>query len=124
MDLQRKLEEIRRKPDHVKLRYTYIAVAISMFFIILLWIFSLADTIKKTIRPKQNVFENIDTQKKSLKEATTDVKNSLDDLNNNLKKNPPANNTILPDDNQSTPTNSPAMPSKTPPSADNAPPQR
>jgi uncharacterized coiled-coil DUF342 family protein len=112
MDLQRKLEEIRRKPDHVKLRYTYIAVAISMFFIILLWIFSLADTIKKTIKPKQNVFEDIDTQKKSLKEATNDVKKSLDDLNDNLKKNPPPNNAPLLDDSQPTPANNPTEPSR------------
>ncbi len=101
MNIQRKLEEIRRKPEHIRLRYTYGAVAISMFFIILLWIFSLTDTIRKADTTKQqNVFENIDTQKKSLKDATTDIKKSLDDLNNSVPKTSPAPTQTSPQDDQ------------------------
>jgi hypothetical protein len=87
MNLQRKLEEIRRKPAHIRLRYTYAAVAISMFFILVLWFFSLSDSIKKAgDAKKQNVFEELSSQKKSLEDATSDVKKSLDDLNANLEK--------------------------------------
>jgi hypothetical protein len=103
MNLQRKLAEIRRKPEHIRLRYTYAAVAVSMFFIFLLWIFSLSGSIKKTTIRKQNVFEGLDNQKKSLQEATTDVKKSLDDLNSNLQKTIP----------ETTPTNTQSPPKDT-----------
>jgi hypothetical protein len=95
MDLQKKLAEIRRKPEHIRLRYTYAAVAISMFFVILLWIYSLSGSIKKAdLVKKQNVFEDLKNQKKSLQDATNDVKKSFDDLDNSQKK-------ALPDNNQS-----------------------
>jgi len=97
MHLQRKLEEIRRKPAHIRLRYTYAAVAISMFFILVLWFFSLSENIGKASNSKkQNVFEELSSQKKSLKDATTDVKKSLDDLNSNLEKTVQANPESMP----------------------------
>jgi heme/copper-type cytochrome/quinol oxidase subunit 1 len=102
MNLQRKLAEIRRKPEHIRLRYTYAAVAISMFFIILLWFFSISSSIKKAdLVKKQNVFQDLDTQKKSLQEATSDVKKSLEDLNTNLEKKPTSNSEPIPQNNQS-----------------------
>lgn len=92
MDLQEKLEEIRRKPKHIRLRYTYIAVVISMFFILLLWGFSLTDSIKKSTIKKQNVFEGLNEEKKSLKEASDDIRKSLNDLKEEAASfnNPPA----------------------------------
>lgn len=108
MDLQRKLEKIRQKPEHIKRRYTYIAVIISMFFILLLWFFSLADTIEKAdLIRKQNVFEESQTQKKSLKDATDDIKKSLTDLDNSVEKKVPDNSEFTPKNSQPTPTNIP-----------------
>lgn len=42
MNINRKIEEIRRQPEHIRLRYVWGSVAISMLIIIALWIFSLA----------------------------------------------------------------------------------
>jgi len=115
MDLQRKLAEIRRKPEHVRLRYTYAAVAISMFFILLLWIFSLSGSIKKTTIQKQNVFEGLDNQKKSLQDATTDVKKSLDSLSSNLQNATPE---TTPTDEKSAPNDTQLTPPANKPTSD------
>lgn len=117
MGLQRKLEKIRQKPEHIKRRYTYIAVIISMFFILLLWFFSLADTIEKAdLIRKQNVFEESRTQKKSLKDATDDIKKSLTDLNSNTEKTAPADTDITPENIPTAPID---IPQKTEDSLDN-----
>lgn len=88
MDLERKIEEIRRQPEHIKNRYVYVSVAISMFFILLLWFFSLTDTIGKTNLDlgKNNAAEDFQSQKKSLEDATSEAKKALSNLGTNLEK--------------------------------------
>lgn len=41
MDIQRKIEEIRQKPEHIRLRYVWAMVGISMAIIVGIWILSL-----------------------------------------------------------------------------------
>ena len=47
MDIFDKLEKIRRKPEHIRLRYVWGAVAVCMFFLVFVWIFSLKVNISK-----------------------------------------------------------------------------
>lgn len=132
MNIQRKIEEIRQKPEHIRLRYTYAAVAVSMFFILILWFFSLSENIRKTRvdMNKQNVFDQAGSQKKSLKEATDNIKSSLDNINNTLQSSPtpgqtgdrPAEQTPL--NNTTTQQNPPTGDNNTqriPPTTDQAP---
>lgn len=35
-----KIEAIRKEPEHVRMRYVFLSVAVSMIFVILLWMFS------------------------------------------------------------------------------------
>ncbi len=91
MDLERKIEEIRKKPEHIRLRYVYGMMAISMFFIILLWIFSYTTGVKKnpaTELKNQEIIQNFQQQKKSLQDTTEEAKKTLDDLNKNLENLP------------------------------------
>jgi hypothetical protein len=44
MNISEKIEKINQKPEHERIRYVWGMVAISMFFIIALWIVSLKDT--------------------------------------------------------------------------------
>jgi Tfp pilus assembly protein PilN len=44
ININRKLEEIRQQPEHIRMRYVWGAVAVSMFLIILIWIFSFKST--------------------------------------------------------------------------------
>jgi hypothetical protein len=65
MGLYEKIEEIREKPEHIRMRYVWAMVAISMIFVILIWIFSLVgnrnpeSTVPmETAKPQQNVNNN------------------------------------------------------------------
>lgn len=48
MSISDKIEEIRRKPEHIRMRYVLGGVAVSMFFIVIIWLFSLSETMKKS----------------------------------------------------------------------------
>ncbi len=47
MDINKKIEEIRQQPEHIRLRYIWGLVAISMLFIVTIWVFSLKESAKK-----------------------------------------------------------------------------
>lgn len=46
MSLMDKIEEIRQKPEHEKIRYVWGMVAICMIFIFFVWIFSFKDLMR------------------------------------------------------------------------------
>jgi hypothetical protein len=48
MNIQRKIEEIRRQPEHVRLKYVWGCVAVSMGMVVALWFFSLYASFQKT----------------------------------------------------------------------------
>ncbi len=48
MNLIRYIENIRQKPEHIRKRYVLAGVAISMFFIIIIWLFSLSETLSRS----------------------------------------------------------------------------
>ncbi len=92
MNLERKIEEIRKKPEHIRLRYVYGMIAVSMFFIILLWIFSYTTDTKKnpTMELKnREIIRDFQENKKSLQDAANDTKKALNDLSTNLEKTVP-----------------------------------
>lgn len=68
-----KIEEIRSKPEHIKLRYVWGAVAFSMLFILLIWIFSLNIFFKKNLANPNSNNAVIDT----LQEQMGDLKNKF-----------------------------------------------
>ncbi len=45
----RKMEEIRRQPEHVRVWYAWVGVAIVMFFVVVIWIFTLQESFRKAI---------------------------------------------------------------------------
>ena len=45
MNIQDKIEEIRQKPEHERMRYVWIMVSVSMFFVIIIWVVSLKDNL-------------------------------------------------------------------------------
>ena len=86
MDINKKIEEIRQQPEHVRIRYVWIAVAVSMFFIILIWLFSLNESFKKT-NPASDM-KNLPSIKQSIEEMQS-IKNempSADEIGNDLQE--------------------------------------
>lgn len=42
MNIIKKIEEIRQQPEHIRMRWVWGCVAVAMFFVVALWIFSVA----------------------------------------------------------------------------------
>ena len=70
MYIQEKIEEIRRKPEHVREKYVWIAVAISMVIIFITWLISVRANF---IRSSQEN-PNLDIQK-SINEISNSTQN-------------------------------------------------
>lgn len=69
MDINRKIEEIRKKPEHIRMRYVWGAVALCMSFIFIIWIFSLHETFKSSGAKEGNlpsIKDDINQQKQSI----------------------------------------------------------
>jgi hypothetical protein len=124
LNIEKKIEEIRRQPEHIRLRYIYSLVAISMFFIVLLWFFSFfAGGTQEDAAAKlknQAILNDFETQKKSLQDISKDAKNSIDDLNKTIspKTNTPTidqqavpGNDVIPTNNKPRINSAPADPS-------------
>jgi ABC-type phosphate/phosphonate transport system permease subunit len=47
--IMRKIEEIRKQPEHVRVWYAWASVAVVMFFVIVIWIFTLQENFRKAI---------------------------------------------------------------------------
>jgi len=79
VDLNNKIEEIRQKPEHIRLRYVWGGVAISMFFIVIIWVFSLNESMNK-VKPTEN--SSLPDIKQSLEEiqSTKDSIPSISDM--------------------------------------------
>ena len=60
MGINRKIEQIRQQPEHVRLKYVWFSVTICMLVIILVWIMS-----TKAAFQKNNVSENFTQLKQS-----------------------------------------------------------
>lgn len=70
MDINKKIDEIRSKPEHVRMRYVWGSVGTCMLFILVLWVFSVRETIK-----------TMSNQVKSSGSCITDFKNKFDEQN-------------------------------------------
>lgn len=82
MGLVEKIEAIKKEPEHIRLRYVWFSVFISMFFIIILWIFSLqVGNTNKEASLEQSVNLNglggeIEQQKNTLQQTVKDIQSS------------------------------------------------
>lgn len=81
MGINDKIEEIRRKPEHIRIRYVWMWVAISMVFVIAIWIVSIVAQNKKNsaseMTPDPQILEQFKDQKKSLEDVTGQMKSGL-----------------------------------------------
>jgi len=103
--LDKKIEEIRKKPEHIRLRYVYGIVGVIMVFIIIIWAFSIKDSLKRnqqaenkdsfsSLREKFDNFnaENENPSLKDLLEETgstekKDINNTKEFLDNSNEEN-------------------------------------
>jgi hypothetical protein len=85
MKLAEKIETIRQKPEHIRLRYVWFLVVLCMTFIFIIWIFSLkgkpvsAPVIQDNII-SPDLTEEFQAQKESWQETQQQFKNSLNEV--------------------------------------------
>lgn len=92
MNLSEKIEEIKRKPEHVRLRYVWFFVAVSMVGILAIWVFSLKANIGNVSSGIDNVrsandfstvAESIGEQKEMLEKTIEDTQGFMNDMPEN-----------------------------------------
>jgi len=84
MNIHEKLESIRSKPEHIRMRYVWFFVAVSMLFVIILWILSFQVSQKES-QPdpagnnlfNSDIIDQFSEQKKILDDTREKVENSL-----------------------------------------------
>ena len=87
MNLSEKIEQIRQKPEHVRLRYVWFLVALSMTFIFIIWIFSLKSQPVSAPVVQDNIISpdltnELQAQKESWQATQQQLKNTLNEAQN------------------------------------------
>ncbi|MFA7209603.1 MAG: hypothetical protein WC120_04955 [Parcubacteria group bacterium] len=83
MGLMEKIEEIRKKPEHIRRRYVWFFVGVSMVFIMMIWFFSFENrsfdqTLESgSFNDMADVAEQFEVQKDSVKNTVDNVKNVI-----------------------------------------------
>lgn len=76
-----KIEQIRKKPEHIRIRYVWGCVAASMVLIVVIWFFSIAAMLKKEM--PQNDGDSLNELKTQLSNINQQAP-SLKDIGNQL----------------------------------------
>ncbi len=93
MDINRKIEEIRQKPEHIRLRYIWGLVAISMLFIITIWVLSVKESAKSLNSDNNNLpdigqslqeIDSIRNSAPSIDELSENIQNSANTIEESL----------------------------------------
>jgi hypothetical protein len=116
MYLRQKLAEIREKPEHIRMRYVWGSVVISMIFIVIIWIFSVKEAFKSTQSAGENgslseIKKQLDAQKENmpsldnlLSQPPDSGSQSITDLDSDQSA--PSNSSSPTEDNSLSPNNS------------------
>lgn len=88
MNIQKKIEEIKKKPEHIRIRYVWFLTAFCMFFILLIWEISIKTNVKliqKNPAIKLDFAENKTI--KDIQDKSKDIKKIKDNLDRATEKN-------------------------------------
>lgn len=90
VNIEKKIEEIRQKPEHIRLRYVYSMVAVSMVIILFIWFISLkvnftdfGSSVDSTVTSVKNQF---DIETESGDSSVSPESKSIDELLEESKK--------------------------------------
>lgn len=77
-----KIEQIRQKPEHIRMRYVWICVLVSMLFVLGIWVISFKANQQNNQNSAEQVgsdeiFNQFQEQKESLKNVTEGFQKSL-----------------------------------------------
>ena len=84
MGLSEKIEEIRRKPEHIRERYAYLAAIMLFPFILVIWIFSMkadnevSEQEDSAIGSMQNVAEQFSQEKNKMQDIINEGQKNIE----------------------------------------------
>lgn len=87
--LEKKIEFIRQQPEPVRMRYLFLCLSIAMFFIVVIWLFSLKESVTEITKTKIVLPEtNMQNDAKSLqgllnRDLPLQIKNSTSEEGGN-----------------------------------------
>ncbi len=89
MGLFEVIEEIRKKPEHIRMRYVWSLVGVSMILVLIIWYFSFKSGIGTS--PSEDIFtpeqidalDNLNVKKQSLEEATDKLRQGIQPIPQN-----------------------------------------
>ena len=85
MDLNKKIEEVRKKPEHVRMRYVWGCVIASILVIFSFWVFSLKNNFNKFNNSDKSSSSPLSDLTSGFKEITTEGKDSLNPSLDSIK---------------------------------------
>lgn len=88
MNLYDKIEEIRRKPEHIRMRYVWSCVVISMVFVLTIWVLSSKSQIYQSrieslgeVAGQDSIFDELKAQQ----ESTEQYQQQISDIKANIQ---------------------------------------
>jgi hypothetical protein len=101
MSIQDKIDHIRQQPEHIRLRWAWGLTAVSMIFIVAIWLYSIRVEVSQMNAPQltddqKNILNGFGEQKKSIEDATSQIKGALN--------NPPASDSNISNTNDNSNT--------------------
>lgn len=96
MGIGEKLDEIRKKPEHIRMRYVFALVAVSMILVVAIWIFSLSGERNEGVPMPESFYgdtlSDVNKQADSVKNSVNNLKSAVNQNqapDNNLNNNSP-----------------------------------
>lgn len=91
MGVQNKIEEIRRQPEYIRLRWAWGLTAICMVFVLMIWIFSMSRQnsqweIPNLTSEQQSVFDSLGQQGQSLSNSAGQINNLMQNQSQNTNQ--------------------------------------
>ena len=91
MNIYDKIEEIRHKPDHIRIRYVWSCVAVSMVIVIAIWALSLKSRQYQTqtegqVAGQASIFDELKAQKENLSQYQQEMSAAKGNLEKNLQE--------------------------------------
>lgn len=90
MGIYDKIEQIRQKPEHVRLRYVWICVAVSMVLVVFIWAISLKNQNYQAqtsgeVAGQASIFDELKKQKDSLGQYQQEMSDIKDNVQQGLQ---------------------------------------
>lgn len=84
MDIAKKIEEIKSKPEHIRLRYVWFFVFLSMILVLFIWFFSMKMQMMQFTGSNSNITTDLGTTMNDFNKQSEALKNTVENTKKSL----------------------------------------